>query len=57
PMPVSVLYPASRQLAPRVRVFIDWVVERMQAGTVPAAQGATRLKKSRTARAASSGTS
>ncbi|HEY4374347.1 MAG TPA: LysR family transcriptional regulator, partial [Burkholderiales bacterium] len=47
PMPVSVLYPASRQLAPRVRVFIDWVVERMQAGTVPAAQGATRLKKSR----------
>jgi len=31
PMPVSVLYPHSRQLSPRVRVFIDWVVERMQA--------------------------
>jgi DNA-binding transcriptional LysR family regulator len=30
PMPVSVLYPHSRQLSPRVRVFIDWVVERMQ---------------------------
>jgi DNA-binding transcriptional LysR family regulator len=32
PMPVSVLYPASRQLSPRVRVFIDWVIERMPAG-------------------------
>jgi DNA-binding transcriptional LysR family regulator len=27
PTPLSVLYPQSRQLAPRVRVFIDWVVE------------------------------
>ena len=25
-MPVSVLYPRSRQLSPRVRVFIDWAV-------------------------------
>lgn len=25
PMPISVLYPESRQLSPRVRVFIDWV--------------------------------
>jgi DNA-binding transcriptional LysR family regulator len=24
PMPVSLLYPRSRQLSPRVRVFIDW---------------------------------
>ena len=24
--PVSVLYPSSRQLSPRVRVFIDWIV-------------------------------
>jgi DNA-binding transcriptional LysR family regulator len=24
--PVSVLYPRSRQLSPRVRVFIDWLV-------------------------------
>lgn len=31
PMPVSVLYPHSRQLSPRVRVFIDWVAERMSA--------------------------
>lgn len=25
PMPVSVLYPQSRQLSARVRVFVDWV--------------------------------
>lgn len=25
PTPVSLLYPSSRQLAPRVRIFIDWV--------------------------------
>ena len=29
PMPVSVLYPHHRQLSPRVRVFVDWVVERL----------------------------
>ena len=27
PMPISALYPKSRQLSPRVRVFIDWLVE------------------------------
>jgi DNA-binding transcriptional LysR family regulator len=27
PSPVSLLYPKSRQLSPRVRVFIDWVVK------------------------------
>src|SRR6202030_3343338 len=26
PTPISVLYPKSRQLSPRVRVFIDWLV-------------------------------
>jgi len=26
PTPVSLLYPRSRQLSPRVRVFIDWLV-------------------------------
>lgn len=26
PLPVSLLYPRSRQLSPRVRVFIDWLV-------------------------------
>jgi DNA-binding transcriptional LysR family regulator len=31
PMPVSLLYPHSRQLSPRVRVFVDWVIERMTA--------------------------
>ncbi|TIO50426.1 MAG: LysR family transcriptional regulator [Mesorhizobium sp.] len=29
--PVSVLYPRNRQLSPRVRLFIDWVVERFTA--------------------------
>jgi LysR family transcriptional regulator, regulator for bpeEF and oprC len=29
PMPVSVMYPHHRQLSPRVRVFIDWVVDRL----------------------------
>ena len=32
PMPVSVLYPHARQLSPRVRVFVDWVSDRMRAG-------------------------
>jgi DNA-binding transcriptional LysR family regulator len=27
PTPISVLYPKSRQLSPRVRAFIDWLVE------------------------------
>src|ERR1700722_9306800 len=27
PTPISVLYPKSRQLSPRVRVFIDWLVD------------------------------
>jgi DNA-binding transcriptional LysR family regulator len=27
PTPISVLYPKSRQLSPRVRVFIDWLIE------------------------------
>jgi DNA-binding transcriptional LysR family regulator len=26
-MPVSVLYPQSRHLSPRVRVFVDWLKE------------------------------
>ena len=29
--PVSVLYPRSRQLSPRVRVFIDWIVQQFSA--------------------------
>jgi hypothetical protein len=29
PMPVSILYPRNRQLSPRVRVFIDWLAERI----------------------------
>ena len=29
PSPVSLLYPCNRQLSPRVRVFIDWLVHEM----------------------------
>lgn len=29
PLPVSVLYPHSRQLSPRVRAFVDWVAQAM----------------------------
>jgi DNA-binding transcriptional LysR family regulator len=29
--PVSVLYPRSRQLSPRVRLFIDWIVQQFAA--------------------------
>jgi len=32
PTPVSLLYPRNRQLSPRVRVFIDWLVEVFGAG-------------------------
>jgi len=32
PMPVSVMYPHHRQLSPRVRVFVDWVADRMKRG-------------------------
>jgi LysR family transcriptional regulator for bpeEF and oprC len=35
PMPVSLLYPHSRQLSPRVRVFVDWVIDRMATQKVP----------------------
>jgi DNA-binding transcriptional LysR family regulator len=28
--PISIMYPHHRQLTPRVRVFIDWVVERLE---------------------------
>jgi DNA-binding transcriptional LysR family regulator len=31
PTPVSLLYPRSRQLSPRVRVFIDWVTQEFAA--------------------------
>lgn len=34
--PVSVLYPSSRQLSPRVRVFIDWLVETVGPQLAPA---------------------
>ena len=36
PTPVSVLYPSSRQQSPRVRVFIDWLVETVSPQLAPA---------------------
>lgn len=33
PMPVYVLYPHARQLSSRVRVFVDWLAERMKAAS------------------------
>lgn len=33
PTPVSLLYPRSRQLSPRVRVFIDWVAKIFASGS------------------------
>jgi DNA-binding transcriptional LysR family regulator len=33
PGPVAVLYPRNRQLSPRVRAFIDWVVRRLSTAT------------------------
>jgi DNA-binding transcriptional LysR family regulator len=32
--PVSILYPRNRQLSPRVRVFIDWIVQQFAAAAV-----------------------
>src|SRR5882724_5460081 len=31
PTPVSLLYPRNRQLSPRVRVFIDWLMQAFDA--------------------------
>lgn len=35
PTPLSVLYPSSRQLSPRVRVFVDWLVKTIGPGLHP----------------------
>ncbi|MDM0111017.1 LysR family transcriptional regulator [Variovorax sp. J22R133] len=40
PMPVLVMFPTQRQMMPRVRVFIDWLVERTR--ELPGAQQARR---------------
>ena len=40
PMPVSILYPSSRQLSRRVRVFVDWLVDTLSPSF--AAQGPGR---------------
>lgn len=31
PMPISILYPRRRYLAPRLRVFMDWIAELLKA--------------------------
>ena len=35
PTPLSVLYPSNKQLSPRVRVFVDWLVEIIGSGLLP----------------------
>ena len=35
PTPLSVLFPSNRQLSPRVRVFIDWLVDMLEPHFVP----------------------
>ncbi len=47
PTPVSVLYPSNRQLSPRVRVFVDWLVETVGpqfVATASAAQPSSRAQ-------------
>jgi len=36
-VPVSLIYPRSRQLSPRVRVFMDWAAREFAGGVAPAA--------------------
>ncbi len=36
PTPISVLYPSNRQLSPRVRVFVDWLVDTVGPQLAPA---------------------
>jgi len=43
PTPVSLLYPHSRQLAPRVRVFIDWLSRELASHAEPAEGGQARI--------------
>jgi DNA-binding transcriptional LysR family regulator len=38
PMPVSVLYPQSRQLSSRVRVFANWLRDILEAADTSAAR-------------------
>jgi DNA-binding transcriptional LysR family regulator len=43
PTPVSLLYPHSRQLAPRVRVFIEWLTRELASHAEPAEGGQARI--------------
>jgi DNA-binding transcriptional LysR family regulator len=36
PLPIHVLYSHTRQLSPRLRVFIDWMAERFRGRLSPA---------------------
>jgi DNA-binding transcriptional LysR family regulator len=38
PTPLSALYPHSRQLSPRVRVFVDWLVNILSKSSATAAR-------------------
>jgi DNA-binding transcriptional LysR family regulator len=45
PLPVSVVFPHGRHLAPRVRIFVDWVAELI--GTMAPAVAAPKHKRPR----------
>ena len=49
PTPVSILYPGKRQLAPRVRVFIDWLeavlAPQLRAGATPSPTAGTVCRR------------
>ncbi|MGO4330410.1 LysR family transcriptional regulator [Cupriavidus sp. 2TAF22] len=55
PIPVAVVYPQNRHLAPKVRVFVDWVAELFESCPLMAAADSTgeacELARSRVARA------
>ncbi|MBB2200753.1 LysR family transcriptional regulator [Gluconacetobacter tumulisoli] len=46
PTPLSVLYPSNRQLSPRVRVFVDWLVDVIGPALHPGTRHARRTGRS-----------
>ncbi|MEN8505753.1 MULTISPECIES: LysR family transcriptional regulator [Paraburkholderia] len=49
PLPVSVVFPHGRHLAPRVRIFVDWIAQ-LIAATTPAATAPARKRTRQTAK-------
>ncbi|CAN7625985.1 LysR family transcriptional regulator [Paraburkholderia terricola] len=49
PLPVSVVFPHGRHLAPRVRIFVDWIAQ-LIAATTPTATAPARKRTRQTAK-------